>query len=435
MKIVNHRLILAVAFVALLAPSLSNASGFALFEHGNRGMAMGGAMTAVADDPSALFWNPAGIAFQTDEGTQIQLGITFITVSQDFYGDSPYPGDGYHAEQKSQTFYPPHLYFVMPLSDKASFGFSMTVPFGLGTHWDDDFAGRFISKRVDIKTYNLSPNFAFKLGEHFALGLGVDYMIGQIDLTKNIGMINPYTQQLADVGQVHMTTEGMGNDAWGWHAGLQGKFGGFSIGALYRSEIDIDFTEGYGSFRQFATGYPDYDAALGAMIPFGEKVNMSSNIVFPDYFQIGLAWENEKWTISGQWGTMGWSSFQELPITFTDYPELSDVVVQNYEDSDQYRIGLEYRASGKLALRLGYLEDETPQPVESMSPLLGDGDRTGYSFGIGFNIRGTQIDIGYMYLEFDDRHTGDNGGISLDGYEGSYKTIANLVGITTTLKF
>jgi len=435
MKVVNHRLILAVAVFALMAPSLSQASGFALFEHGNRGMAMGGAMTAVADDPSALFWNPAGIAFQTDEGTQVQLGITFITANQDFNGDSPYPGDGYHAEQKSQTFYPPHLYLVMPLGDKAAFGFSVINPFGLGTYWDDDFAGRFISKRVDIKTYNLSPNFAFKLSEHFALGLGVDYLVGQIDLTKNIGMINPYTQHVADVGQVHLQTDGLGNDAWGWHAGLQGKFGGFSIGALYRSEIDMDFTDGYGSFRQFQTGYADYDAALAALIPFGEDAAMTSNIVFPDYFQIGMAWENEKWTISGQWGTMGWSSFQELPINFTDYPHLSDTVVENYEDADQWRIGLEYRSSGKLALRLGYLDDETPQPVESMSPLLGDGGRQGYTCGIGFNIHGIQTDIGYMYLKFDTRHTGDNGGVSLDGYEGSYKTRANLIGITTTLKF
>lgn len=436
MKVVNHRLILAVAVVALIAPSLTQASGFALFEHGNRGMAMGGAMTAVADDPSALFWNPAGIAFQTDEGTQVQLGITFITANQDFNGDSPYPGDGYHASQNSQTFYPPHLYVVMPLGDSAAFGFSMTNPFGLGTYWDDDFAGRFISKRVDIKTYDLSPNIAFKLSENFALGLGVDYLVGQIDLTKNIGAVLPYPpNQVVDVGQVHMTTDGIGNDGWGWHAGLQGKFGGFSVGALYRSEIDMDFTHGHGSFRQFATGYPDFDAALGALIPFGQDTPLETNITFPDYFQIGLAWENEKWTISGQWGTMGWSSFQELPISFPENPHLSDVVEENYVDSDQMRFGLEYRASGKLALRLGYLEDDTPQPVESMSPLLGDGDRTGYCFGIGFNMHGLQTDIGYMYLDFDTRNTGDNGNISLDGYEGSYKTRANLIGITTTLKF
>ena len=44
-------------------PSVSWSSGFALFEVGGRAGAMSGAMTAVADDPSALFWNPAGMAF------------------------------------------------------------------------------------------------------------------------------------------------------------------------------------------------------------------------------------------------------------------------------------------------------------------------------------------------------------------------------------
>jgi hypothetical protein len=52
--------IVVVTAVVLAAPAVTFGAGFALFEHGNRGMAMGGAMTAVADDPSALYWNPAG---------------------------------------------------------------------------------------------------------------------------------------------------------------------------------------------------------------------------------------------------------------------------------------------------------------------------------------------------------------------------------------
>ena len=431
-RAVNHRMILAVAVALLVVPSLSQGAGFALFEHGNRGMAMGGAMTAVADDASALFWNPAGIAFQIDEGVQVSLGVTFIAVDQEFYGASPYPGDGYRATQKTQTFFPPHGYLIIPLSDRVSFGFSATTPFGLGTHWDDDFAGRFISKRVDIKVFDLSPNLAFKLSDNLAFGFGVDYAIGQIDLTKNIGMINPYTQQLADVGQVHITTDGLGNNAWGWHAGLQAKFGQFSFGALYRSELDIDYTDGYGSFRQFQTGYADYDALLTSQIPFGQRVSLNSNIVMPDYISLGIAWQNERWIVSGQWGRMGWSSFDELPINFPDYPHLSDTVIQNYTDSDQFRIGLEYKVSEKFAFQLGYLEDETPQPAESMSPLLGDGDRTGYTIGMTLNFYGMQTDIGYMYLEPEGRSTG---GQSYDGYNGSYDSKARLLGITTTMKF
>lgn len=390
-------------------------------------------MTAVADDPSALFWNPAGIAFQVDEGLQVQMGVTFISPSQHFNGDSPYPGDGYKAEQISQTFYPPHLYVVMPMNEHIVLGFSVTTPFGLGTYWDDDFAGRFISKRVDLKLTELSPNVAFKLTDGLAIGFGVDYAIGQIDLTKNIGFVDPYTQQVADVGQLHLSTDGLGNTAWGYHAGVQVKLGkGLSFGALYRSEINLTYTDGYGSFRQFATGHADFDGALAALVPFGEKVDLRSKITYPDFFSLGLAWQNEKWTVSGQWGRMDWSSFDSLPIEFPDHPELSDTVEEGYKNVDQYRFGVEYRVNEKLAVQAGYLNDNTPQPRASMSPLLGDGDREGYCAGVSFEAFGIRTDVGYMYLDIDTR---DTGGQSFDGYEGTYHSKAQLFGATMTLKF
>lgn len=435
MNVRKYRLIFALAIVALAVPALTTASGFALFEHGNRGMAMAGAMTAVADDPSAMFWNPAGLAFQIDKGTQVQTGATFIQPTQTLFGESPYPGDGYKANQREQTFYPPHMYFVTPLGERAALGVSLTMPFGLGTQWDPDFAGRFISKRTELWVIQLSPNIAYKLSENFAVGVGVDYSVSQIDLTKSIAFVNPYTQHVAEVGQVHLTTDGMGNDAWGWHAGLQAKVGQFRFGAMYRSEVDMEFTDGHGSFRQFSTGYPDFDAALAAQIPFGSNVPLNSKIIFPDYYQIGVAWETEKLTVSGQFGTMGWSSFDALPIIFPTHPHLSDLIPENYEDADQVRIGFEYRAANDLAFRLGYLDDETPQPVESMSPLLGDGDRTGYSAGIGFEFHGITTDIGYMYLEIDERSTRDNGGYSLDGFEASYAGHAILFGVTASMTF
>ena len=129
----SRRQIFLAAALVVLAPSLTWGAGFALFEHGNRAMAMGGAFTGLADDPSALYWNPAGTAFQLDEGLKVMAGVTFITASQDFYGDSPYPGDGYQASQKGQTFYPPHFYLVYPLNDRIALNLGFMTPFGLGT--------------------------------------------------------------------------------------------------------------------------------------------------------------------------------------------------------------------------------------------------------------------------------------------------------------
>lgn len=432
MAAMNRRQVLTAAVALLLLPSLGWGAGFALFEHGNRAMAMGGAFTAIADDPSALFWNPAGMAFQQDKGVQVMAGMTLITATQDFYGESPYPGDGYKASQKSQWFYPPHFYLVYPINDMLSFGFSMNTPFGLGTWWDEGFAGRFISKRVDLKLYDVSPNLSVKLSDGFAFGFGVDYAVGQIDLTRTIGFVNPYTQHVADVGNAHLFTDGAGNSAWGWHAGLLAKLGhGFSIGALYRSKIDMDY-EGYGSFTQYATGYPDFDALLASQIPFGENAKLKTKISFPDYWAVGLAWSGEQWTISAQYSEMGWSSFQELPINFVDYPALSTSVVENYKDANTFRLGAEFRVNSSWAFQAGYLDDETPQPVESMSPLLGDGNRTGYSAGLSWIHGNMRTDLGYLYLTFDSRSTG---GRSYDGYEGRYDTTANLFGASLTLRW
>lgn len=430
MAAMNRWRVLSAVVVVLAVPGLSWGAGFALFEHGNRGMAMGGAFTAVADDPSALFWNPAGIVFQQDKGVQLMAGFTLINGPQDFYGDSPYPGAGYVTSQEDQWFYPPHAYLVLPVGDRVSLGFGMMAPFGLGTWWDEDFAGRYISKRVDLKLFNLTAVASFKVSEHLAVGVGVDYAVGQIDLTRNIGFINPYTQRVEDVGQVHLYTDGLGNDAFGWNASFLAKLGyGFSLGALYRSNLDMEF-EGYGSFTQYATGYPDFDAILATQIPFHENADLRTAIDFPDMWVVGLSWTGERLTISAQYSEQGWSSFQTLPIEFVDYPHLNEVVEEYYEDSNTIRAGLEFRVNDSWALQAGYLEDETPQPVESMSPLLGDGDRTGYSAGLSWIHGRMRTDLGYMYLDFESRSTG---GDSLDGYDGRYDTNANLVGLTLTL--
>ena len=428
----NHRHTLLVAVALLVIPSLTWGSGFALFEHGNRAMAMGGAFTAVADDPSALFWNPAGMAFQTDEGIQLMFGVIFIAPEQTFYGESPYPGDGYTADQVEQTFFPAHFYLGIPINDRLEVSFSLTNPWGLGTEWDEDFLGRYIAQKTDIMNFNLGVSMAYQLSEKFAFGIGIDYEMGSIELQNRAGLINPFNQQLTDVADATLETTGI-NSGFAWNVGLLWKIGGgFTLGGVYRSGFTIDF-EGDGAFEQVLTGYPEFDAVIASFLPFDEKVPITTSIEYPDFWTIGLSWQNEKWTLSGQYGVMGWTSFDELAIVFPENPELSFVVREDYEDAAQYRIGGEYRATQHVAIQFGYLFDETGQPIESMSPLLGDGDRTGYSAGFSYYTDRFRFDLGYMYLETDARSTE---GTSWDGFNGTYDDgKAHLAGATFTVKF
>jgi long-chain fatty acid transport protein len=419
----------AVAACLLLAPVPTFGAGFALFEHGARAVALGGAFGATADDPTAIYFNPAGLAFQS--GTQLAAGVYFITESSTFSGDNPYPGKGYSVDMKSQIFFPPHVYLEGDLTSNVRWGVGVFAPFGLGTWWPSDYAGKYISKRVDLRVFDVNPNLAFKLTDNLSLAVGVDYFYSNLDLTKSLGVVNPYTQQVAEVGQVHLYTDYKGG--WGWNTALLAKLGGgISFGASYRSNVTVTY-KGNASFIQFPTGHPDFDAIVAGEIPFGKQPQATTKIKFPDEVRLALAWHGERWGVEGDYVRSGWSSFKDLPITLPDYPLLSTVRAENYKDSNAYRLGIEYKATPNLWWQIGAVLDKTPVPTSSVSPLLPDAERKGASIGASIGLTPkTRLDVSYFYLKFKDRPTL---GVNDDNYEGTYKTTANLFGFTVVHKF
>ena len=427
----NRRQILVVAAVLLIAPSLTWGSGFALFEVGGRSGGMAGTMTAVGDDLSTLFWNPAGMAFQTDEGIQLMFGTTLIQPEQTFYGESPYPGEGYTAEQVKQTFYPSHFFLGIPINERLELSFAFHSPFGLGTEWEDNFLGNYISQKTDLMVFDLGVSMGYQISEHFAFGIGVDYMTATIDMTQDVNLLNPYDQRVTNVAEANLQSEGL-SSAWAWNAGILWKIGGgFSAGASYRSDFTIN-GDGEAQFTQVPTSYADFDGLLAANFPFDSKVPIEATLAFPDFWNVGLAWQNEKWTISGQYGVMGWSVWEELPIIFPENPEFSTVREENFEDAAQWRIGIELRANQHWDLRIGYLEDDTPQPPAGMSPLLADGDRVAYMGGLSYHTDRFRFDIAYEYVDSETRSTE---GMSHDGFDGTYESASPLLHMSITLKF
>lgn len=428
MRNTTHRRWL-VAVGLLLAPTLAFGAGFALFEHGARGVAMGGAFAAVADDATASYYNPAGLAFQ--DGSEAIAGAYFIGFDSKFTGDDPFPGQGYRSKQEKQIFYPPHAHVTGGLTKNIRWGFSMTAPFGLGTWWPDDFAGKYISKRIDLKVFNFNPNLAVKLSNHIALAVGLDYYMSQVDLTKSVGVINPYTQQVAEVGQVHMYNEWDGE--WGYNAGLLVKFGGgLSAGVTYRSRVKVVY-DAEASFVQFPTGNSDFDQVVATLIPFDRNVPGKTEINFPAEIRYGFAWQGEKLTLAADVVKQGWDSFQELPIILEGYPLLSSIRKEDYKDSFIYRVGAEYKASPTWAFQLGWLRDQTPVPVQTVTPMLPDSSRDGISIGFSYKLsEKMSVDVGFLHLMFDERSTK---GVNPDGFDGTYKQTAELLGVSMGYRF
>ncbi|HJX16451.1 MAG TPA: outer membrane protein transport protein, partial [Candidatus Deferrimicrobiaceae bacterium] len=68
--------VLAFLVVLLFAATSAMAGGFRLPEAGAKAMSMGFAFTAQANDPSAIYFNPAGIVQL--EGNNVKVGVTYI---------------------------------------------------------------------------------------------------------------------------------------------------------------------------------------------------------------------------------------------------------------------------------------------------------------------------------------------------------------------
>ena len=128
---------LLLAIVAMLAflSSMSLANGLNLNGLGARAVAMGGAFVGLADDFSAVYWNPAGAAF---------FGKKYFGVS----GFAILPSMGYKfdlamidAKAPSKMYPGGMAAYYHPISDKMVAGISVYSPSGLGMQWDgEDFA-------------------------------------------------------------------------------------------------------------------------------------------------------------------------------------------------------------------------------------------------------------------------------------------------------
>jgi len=408
-------------------------AGFALYEHSAEATGMAGAFTATASDPAALFYNPAGIGFQK---RGLYLESTAIAPRSSFEGSGVYPGDGTNERMTRQYFLPSNVSFVQPLTDRWTFGIGIFNPFGLGTQWDhpSTFSGRFLSTQADIRGYNLTSAIAWRPVDNLSLSVGAHYLEANMDLEQYMGEINPYTQSVANIGHVRMDADR--NGGYGYDAGMLYKFApSWSTGLTYHSAVKINF-DGTAKITQIPTGYADFDAEVAALLPVGgHPVQLS--IKFPAMAFWGLAKTfGERFRLEFNVGWTGWSVYRHLDIIAQDIPALSSYRETGWKDSWTFRLGGEYKLAGGSALRAGLVYDRTPQPSWEMSPILADADREGVTLGYGVPLGSSmKFDAGYMYLKFKDRSTLSASTPQIDGYDGTYKSHANLLGMSLTVNF
>jgi long-chain fatty acid transport protein len=422
----------AAALAALLgAPASAPASGFSIYEQGGRSLGFAGAYTAVTDDPSAIFFNAAGIAFL--EGKQVYVGGTLVMPQSHFSGANPFPGLGVAESQQVGTLPVPALYFSHRVSPRLAWGIGLDVPFGLKTKWanPDTFTGRYIALETSLSGVALNPTVAVRLNDKASLGAGVDVRFSSVRLVRRTGAVDPFTQTVKDTAEVVLDSDTA--TGVGFNVGVVVKPSpGLSLGAQYRHKVKIDYS-GNATFTQIPTGNEQLDAIVASRLPQGNPA-VQTSIEFPSILSAGVARDWKSWTVAADVVFFQWSTFDQLSLTFPTEPGLDSVIPENYKNSWQIRGGVERRLEEGWALRLGYHYDRTPVPTESVSPLLPDNDRHTLALGWSWtsSSRHVFVDAGAWYVFLPQRSTE---GKNRDGYNGTYDNSAFTLGASLGYRF
>jgi len=412
-------------------------AGFGLFEQGAKATAMGGAFAATADDPSAIFYNVAGIAQQRH--TSFLAGGTVINFSNEFTGDPNDPfTSGATGQYKNHTFVPPNAYLIVPVGTNLTVGVGVFTPFGLRTNWEDPWIGRFVSRDANIKTVSVQPSIAWQTTDgRFAIGAGAEYRRARVVLARNSTLppgttnVNPFNVRFIDVASAYLSSDW--DNSWGWNAGVLFKPSSvWRIGASYRAPMTIDF-KGDVTVTQIPTGNPQLDALIKPGLPPSQPV--ATSIDFPSIANLGIATTAiPNWDLELDVVHTTWSRFKQLKVDFLTTPAAGFTRVQNWDDSNSFRFGANRTINPTWDVRFGLLYDRTPQPTVNVSPLLPDSDREGASFGIGWHHGPWVMDATEFALHFKKRSTM---GISSadNNFNGTYRTDANLISLNLGYRF
>lgn len=394
------------AFLGIFVAGQALGGGFQLNEHGAKGMSQAGAFAARANDGSAIFYNPAGLGFQTRPS--VYLGTTVIVPSASFWGPVQ-NNENTKADNKPLVFTPINGYVVVPVMDRLTVGFGVMNPYGLGTEWEENWVGRFLTVKVDLKSFYFTPTASYRLTDEFSIGAGFSYVTGSVLLTKKVAIASVATPAEP---MVKLDLTGTGT---GWTAGAMYKFSpSLSLGLSYRSAVKME-ANGTASFD------PNY-AALA--LPAGDA---SAAITLPATGFAGVAYKiNDDLEIEADLQYIWWSSYDQLKVDFKSNNS-SSISPKNYSDTYIARIGGEY-SLGDLKIRGGYYFDHSPVKTEYVEPMLPDADRHGLNLGFGYQItKNINVDVSYLFIKFLDRKVENT--IPEINFDGTYKTSVNLFGV------
>lgn len=421
----------AAAVMAVCAASAAHAAGFMLTEQsaGALGRAYAG-VGVDGTDISGVYYNPATMTLHP--GTTIQAGFVAVGLDLAFEGTNDYAGVTENGQYNTQAI--PHGYISHQLTDSMWIGLAMTVPFGMGTEYKDDWrlANRGIS--AEVLTFDFNPNVAWKVSDKLSLGAGmsIQYAAADLKMQENV--------QVASIdGEVDADSW-----AWGFNVGLMwSPLENLRFGLSYRSRInhnaDGDFT--FDNFKDLTNGQigdmgEDAQKIWGTLFYLnGQTLDATATISTPAWAMATAAWDvNELLSLYATFRWTDWSSFDTLDI---DYTVGTKTVTNKWEDTYLFSVGADLRFTNWWTFRAGIGYESSPVDDPSYrTSIIPDADRWWFALGSSFKAtKNMQVDVSAAWLHGTgerDLYTEEGGNVKAGRFD---KLDAYLFGVQLVYKF
>ena len=445
-----------------------NASGFALIENSASGMgnAFAGG-SAIADDASTVYFNPAGMTQLG--GTQIVIAGHIVSPSAEFtdtgsttFLGSPLTGSN---DTTDETAFVPNFYYVTDIGKDSQFGLGITVPFGLATEYGDDWVGRYTATKSEVETVNINPSLSTKATDKLSVGFGLNIqyikatLANQLDsgaICTNLQLLGNPAPTPAEVGTAATNCAGAGlavadasvdssqslsGDDWstGFNFGLLYELDDASrLGFAYRSGIkhslegDVDFTMDP-TLAAMISGLPSPSLTTLFM-----DTGVTAGIELPKTISVSYYRDvNKEIAVMADITWTEWNNFSDLTVIFDNPVQGSTNIPENWNNTMRYSVGMNYRPNNIMVYRVGLAYDETPVPsAEERTPRIPGNDRTWLSLGLGYEVSSTMsFDVGYSHLFVDDTEIHNTDATFSHVLNGTYEADINIISVQGNFKF
>ncbi len=392
-------LVILISIGTAFSLAQNRANQYNITGAGARAAGMGGAFIGVADDATAIVWNPAGLTQL--ERMEVSAVGRYVFESVEFT-DNTNPANSQSEKQTHPVF---------------NFG-SFAIPFSVGKVKGVIAAAYqreldFYYKQNTTQTATeetggadaFSPGVAVGIGSIFSVGLAANVWFGTDEYKLTT---------VVDTSSYNGTASGV-NYLVGVLVDLNGlrKPIPIKIGACVRTPFDLNFDYGLEFRPPLFDQFGKLDASITRQMPLMIGIGASAR-----------PWENLTLSVDYEmrkYGDRKSITSIKSPVVISDTSNMSD----SKSDINQIRAGIEYLAvtrSGVFPLRAGYqnvptlLANLVYNPQTSQYEFGDQVSGMGFSLGTGFISNSFALDLTYTWIRYEQTATRNGTGTASNLY-------------------